>query len=300
MAGNVNNNSAVNSHFAAYNWAYANGTKDFATEKSLPQYQPSNAATAQSDVIELSAEARNAVGSMSSDLRNVLLNSNLNMRSVLVEQGNTSFRAIITPLGIWKESGGNGDSAFRSAELLDTSKGVPGVAQSTIRELEHLSKMLSHIPPEITRIGLIERGYTPQLDFVPNNLEAREHVGTPEFHLNPDRPITLQSQSATLFDRLQQMTNAFAAVREEFGNSNQHIQSSEAAFRHLLNNQMLAAQLARKNLEGESAANMSSADIHQMREEAQRQINAFGDTFLSNFREHGLDGAFEIAWKQLQ
>jgi len=270
VASNVSNNSAVNSHFTSYNWAQANGRKEFAPPKELAQYNP----TQQTDNVEISIEARNL------SLQNLTIKEVQgvgwlgNMTSVLVGQGDNAWRAIITPDGIFKPTQ-NTPFSLNPHELLDTSTGIPGVAQSQIREMEHLSKMLKHLSSDEST--MLRAPNTVAIDGV--------------FDDNAN-----QFLHANLKVGLQRLTNAFGAVREEFGNSNQHIQFTESAFRHLLSDTFLTAQLLKAKSGNSDGDIMNTIEL---REEAKRQISSFGDVFLSNFREHGTEGAFAIAWKQL-
>jgi|GEM_PF-5642929 len=202
----------------------------------------------------------------------------MNMQSVTIESGNSRWEALVSPEGIWIAP--EGWQSREEFELIDPSRGVPGIPQSRIRELEHLSKMLEHIPPQLGNLTLTRRD--------------------PE-----DRSVALDTQTInspdlSLYDRLRQITNAFSDVRDGFGGSNQHIQSTEFAFRHVINNSFtLVGQLARKNFGGGSAEGVDMEIIKQLREDAQRQIDLFSETFLSKFRQYGTEDAFNIAWAQL-
>jgi hypothetical protein len=233
-----------------------------------PAAQKSNAA---SDQVQISAEAQEMADGRSFR-ESLIRNGLLNMRRVQVD-GEDGWIAFVTADGIWKSTDGGATSSW-----LDTSAGIPGVPAATIRELEHLSKMLAFLPPSTTMgISFADR-------IVP--AEGGE--------LGRVEPLP----QPTLKEGLQQIVNSFVSVREGFGNSNQHMQFSEAAFMHMLNQGLLAGQLTRMNLGGGPAPNVDLETIEYMREQARQQINQFGRTFLDNFGRYGAERAFEIAWER--
>ena len=81
----------------------------------------------------------------------------------------------------------------------------------------------------------------------------------------------------------------------------ENTQFTEAAFRLMLgkNSGFLGVQLMRMKLTGD-AATTNPAILEKMRIDSERQIDLFGDTFLNNFKEHGAEKAFELAWSKLQ
>jgi len=228
-----------------------------------------------SDQVQISANAVSANSDLT--LRQSIINNGLmNIRRVAVETESGNVNFVVTADGIWRE---NEDF---SSELINTSQGVPGVSESAMHDLEHLSRMLQNIPPQPSRSNMTVNPY--QTDNSSANTGNVSDTGS-------------QTQPLSLEERLRQYAEAFAAVRNEYSDPNQNLQFSESAFRLLLDNAAgLSGQLARMNLGGASAADLSSETITQMRADAQNQIDVFGETFLSNITEHGFDEAFNIAW----
>ena len=106
-------------------------------------------------------------------------------------------------------------------------------------------------------------------------------------------------QVKSLKENLHEIVSAFAAVYGENGNSKQHIQAAESAFRLLLENNrgFLGNQLMQLKSTGNSSAN---ALLEQARLDSEKQIDLFGKNFLSSFQELGAEKAFELAWTKLQ
>ena len=248
------------------------------------QNQPSNGSNAgssynanqHSDQVQISANA----GSENSDLtlrQSIINNGLMNMRRVTVETESGNVNFVVTADGIWKEN----QEDF-SSQLINTSQGFPGVSESTIHELEDLSRMLQNPPPQPSRSNMAVNPYQPD--------NSSANAGNVSEHGSQTQPLSLE-------ERLRQYAEAFAAVRNEYSDPNQNLQFSQSAFRILLSNATgLSGQLVRMNLGGASAAGLSSETIEQMRADAQNQIDVFGETFLSNIAEHGFDEAFNIAW----
>jgi len=244
------------------------------------QNQPSNGSNAgsytnaksQSDQVQISADAQNTSTELT--LRESIVNNGLrNIRRMTVETESGTLNLVVTADGIWNE---------QSGELVSSSQGVPGVPESTISELEHLSRMLQNIPPEPSGSNMAVNPYQP------DDSSAATSNGSEQGS---------QAQPLSFKQRLSQYVNAFAAVRDEYGDPNQNLQFSESAFRLLLSNAIgLSGQLARMNHGAESTAGLSGEAVSQMIADAQNQIDVFGETFLSNFAEHGIDEAFNMAW----
>jgi len=232
-------------------------------------------ASSHSDQVQISANANSADSDLT--LRQSIINNGLmNIRRVTVETESGNVNFVVTADGIWKE---NEDF---SSELINTSQGFPGVPESTMHELEHLSRMLQNTPPQPSRSNMAVNPYQPD--------NSSANAGNVSDNGSQTQPLSLE-------ERLRQYVDAFAAVRNEYSDPNQNLQFSESAFRLLLSNATgLSGQLARMNLGGASAADLSSETIAQMRADAQNQIDVFGEAFLSNIAEHGFDEAFNIAW----
>ncbi|MCL2703711.1 MAG: hypothetical protein FWE91_08910 [Defluviitaleaceae bacterium] len=109
---------------------------------------------------------------------------------------------------------------------------------------------------------------------------------------------------SNLEENMRNLANAFETVREEVsGNSNKHWNFLEDAFRDIA--RMHFERAAVFNAQGEWHSNnapSSQMSAEQMAFQAQagaegrRQADLFADAFLSNFRAHGAEGAFNIAW----
>jgi hypothetical protein len=221
----------------------------------------------QNDQVQISAEAQEMATGRS--LRESLMRQGLlNMRRVQIG-GEGGWIAFVTADGIWKSTDGGATSSW-----LDISTGAPN---DTIRELEHLSKMLAFLPPSSTTGTSFAERIIPGTGSELGRVEPLPQPG--------------------LQERLQQIVDSFVAVREGFGNSGQYMQFSEAAFMHMLNQGVLVGQLARINLGGGTAEGLDMETIEQMREEARQQINQFGRAFLDNFGRYGAERAFEAAWE---
>ncbi|MCL2226098.1 MAG: hypothetical protein FWB97_00485 [Oscillospiraceae bacterium] len=233
-------------------------------------------ANSHSDQVQISANA----GSANSDLilrQSIINNGLMNTRRVTVETESGNVNFVVTADGIWKEN----QEDF-SSQLVNASQGFPGVSESTMHELEHLSRMLQNTPPQPSRSNMAMNPYQPD--------NSSANAGNVSDNGSQTQPPSLE-------ERLRQYAEAFAAVRNEYSDPNQNLQFSESAFRLLLSNATgLSGQLARMNLGGASAAKLSSETIAQMRADAQNQIDVFGETFLRNIAEHGFDEAFNMAW----
>ncbi|MCL2279027.1 MAG: hypothetical protein FWC20_06430 [Oscillospiraceae bacterium] len=229
-------------------------------------------AKSHSDQVQISADAQNTSAELT--LRESIVNNGLrNIRRMTVETESGILNLVVTADGIWNE---------QSGELVSSSQGVPGVPESTISELEHLSRMLQNIPPEPSGSNMTVIPYQSYSSSTNTNNGSEQGS---------------QTQPLSFKQRLSQYVNAFAAVRDEYSDPTQNLQFSESAFRLFLSNAIgLSGQLARMNIGGESAAGLSSEAIAQKLADAQNQIDVFGETFLSNFAEHGLDEAFNMAW----
>ncbi|MCL2575856.1 MAG: hypothetical protein FWE33_05420 [Defluviitaleaceae bacterium] len=219
----------------------------------------------QADQVQISNEAKQMQTGQC--LREDLRQNGFNLRFAMLEIGGEDVQVIVTATGIWKPDGEGNHT------LLDTSKGIAGVAQSSIHELEHLSLMLRHMPPDFVSTSVYNKR---------NNLVLDENIET----------ITTQTQ-LTFKERLQQFVDVFEAMREDF-NGNAQMQFSQTAFRLLLDGAIgLAAQLIRINL-GE--ANINEETIEEIRLQSEEQLNIFASTFINNFNQHGKETAFNIAW----
>jgi len=244
--------------------------------------KPQNAAVAvvQQDTLEISNEAKTAQqlphGTSFIGTQGHTINR-LHMQVVNIEHAGEQWTALVTPDAIWIAP--EGHQSPQDFVLLDPGQPVAGIPQSTVRELEHIGMMVSHMPP-----------------------------GFGNLRISPDHP---QGQVPSFEENLRNLTNAFANVRAEFGNSNQHMQATGAAFTTIFNNTfILTGQLARINNGGNGNTGASTPEerrtpeersqiINQMRQDAQQQLNIFMETFLNNFNQHGADAAFNTAWATL-
>ncbi|MCL2753302.1 MAG: hypothetical protein FWE44_04040 [Defluviitaleaceae bacterium] len=209
-------------------------------------------------------------------LREELAQNGFNFRFAVIDSENgTSVRFIVTPSGIWK----TGENGFSTK--VDIEQGVEGIEQTTLYGLKHLTLMLRHLQPEHDEMRLSLRQTIA-------NLQLGEYVD------KTDPKEALENQ-------LRQLTNAFGAMREEFGNTDQYMQYSQAAFRILLSSTMgLTGRLVRINLGGQNAALLDIDDIEKLQEQAQQKINDFADKFLKNFERLGAQGAFDVAWDSMK
>ena len=265
----------------------------------------------QSDTLVISEEARNI-----SQL------DRANEQHLWVEVNGTKVSTIVTSDGIWMaKNGGIGREAY---ELIDSSTDVPGVPKSTIQELEQMSKMLAYMPSGQLSVspGSYGRSVMAEMGiklsditgtYTVQELQALKDKGHDLSKLPPkpslmtaeqlqwlrgdDMAKDAKTQPASLEEILRELVNAFAAVNEESENT----QFTEAAFRLMLgkNSGFLGVQLMRMKFTGDAAVT-NPAILEKMRIDSERQIDLFGNTFLSSFRKHGAEKAFELAWSKLQ
>ncbi|MCL2198917.1 MAG: hypothetical protein FWB80_10250 [Defluviitaleaceae bacterium] len=178
------------------------------------------------------------------------------------------WNAIVTPKGVWIAP-----ADWQSMD--DFSQDAQGLPESTMRELEYLSKMLQHIPPLYNRLIVIQS----------RNPENPNGVTTepPEIKNTPTLPQ--HNPKEALHAVLYPIANAFAAVSAEATDQ----QYAEAAFRRMIaNTNVLSAHIRRIGQRDEVS-----------HEEALAKVNAFADTFLEKFRQYGLQDGFNVAWVQL-
>jgi len=218
-----------------------------------------------------------------------------NMRSLTIEHNGGQWQAFVVPDGVWlAQEGWQNLSDF---SLLDITQGVSDIPASILNELEALSKMLQHIPPpQFTASGVTLLGGGM---FVTQH-RSSDDPGGASFSPTEQTPPEIPSNNSSeiLQESLQQIANAFVEVYNEVGGASSHY--IESAFFHMLRNSRgLAAHLARMNLNGANAADFDADAIRHLQENAQQQINEFGENFLMRFKLYGLDDSFNVAWAML-
>ena len=226
--------------------------------------------TAPTDQADVSPEARHSMV-MLSGLQHDMFNKALSLgRSVSMEVDGQVFRVRMDSEGMWISTSQEWNAD--DFKLVDPSAGVPGIASSTIRAIEYNIMLRQRLPASI-------------------NISSQEDGG---FGLR---------------GHMKQMVNAFALVAEEVGGaSQQHSRFIEDAFRGIIQNHFgMAAQTQQLRFMRETAAApsvfMNPPDpeiMEQVRIAGQAQADTFLDVFFSNIREHGIEGAFDIAWSALQ
>jgi len=253
---------------------------NISSNQTLFQPLPGNLSTRQSEKTSVSYDNsihENLPPGMASIGRDGHVIDRTNIRSVTIEHGGLRWDALVTTSGVWIAK--EGWQSREEFELLDVSQGFADIPESVLLELEYLGKMLQHMPPNRTNTG------------GSSNITA-----TPE-----NNSVAQTSQTREILqDSLRQISNAFAAVHEGLGSSNQNLPHLKSAFLLMLRSTpVLAAHLARLNLNGEDAASLDSETIKQMHEYAQRQIDLFGEIFLDKFKQYGIEDGFNVAWALL-
>ncbi|MCL2218171.1 MAG: hypothetical protein FWB91_14305 [Defluviitaleaceae bacterium] len=211
------------------------------------------------------------------------------MQVVMVEYGGTRWEAFVTPDGVWIAK--EGWQSLEEFASLDTAQGVPGIPDSVLLDLTYIGKMLQHMPPpQLVNTGGVR--HSVNVIVTQHNISGSSaESGVPTSESTPSSTYEILRES------LRQIANAFAEVHQEFGGSSQHI---ESAFWHMLRNTLgLSAHLARLNLGGERVANLDSEAISQLHTNARRQLELFGETFLTKFKQYGLEDGFNVAWAKL-
>ena len=276
-----------------------------------------NTITNQSDSLVISDEAKAG---------NIPQLDRANAQHLWIEANGEKVSTFVTPDGIWMaNNGGIGREAY---EWIDASTGIPGMPKSTIQELEYMSKMLAHMPSGQLSVSPASYGRSIMAEtgmklsdmtgtYTVQELQKLKDKGYDLSKLPPKSSLMTAEQlqwlrgddmmknaesfqTKSLKENLQEIVNAFTAVLEQFGNSEQHFQATESAFRLLLGNNRgyLGNQLMQRN----SADNASAKNLvilEQARMDSERQIDSFGNTFLNSFREQGAEKAFELAWSKL-
>ena len=160
----------------------------------------------------------------------------------------------------------------------------------------------------VSHFGTWVRNSCPQrsrasalVDIGENDMGIPQHLLTTISHLSNmhqnlstvasgTRPIEVPFGEA-----LKSAVNAFDILRSSFGGDYQ-MEYSEAAFRKLTQHGNLGASLAiKRNPKLINWINTEAGAVEI--EKTQAYVEAFGEIFLGNFKEHGAEKAFEIAWR---
>ena len=191
---------------------------------------------------------------------------NLGGRMEITAGNGQPLTVILRDSGIWIANGHNPERS--DFNLIDPSRGTPGIPQSTIRVLEFTLRIIQNI-----------------------DLPEGEVLIDP----NGDRSKR---------ENLELLFGGFSTLRQQLGinpNSNQHAQAFEDAMRTLLRN-FFAETVRIDNLLPEGSK-PSEAELQAWAEksviqhnEALAQADVFADVFFANFRTHGMEAAFNTAW----
>ena len=262
---------------------------------------------------------------ISEESKNISQLNRANAQHLWIEVNGAKVSTIVTADGIWMaKNGGIGRDAY---EMIDTSNESSGLPKATLQELQYISKMLAHMPsgqlsmsPASYGRSVMESAGIKLSDitgiYSVHELQELKDTGTNIGQL-PTKSSAITSaqlqwlrgndmmkstdsfQVKSLKENLLEIVSAFATVSGENGNSKQHLQAAESAFRTLLENNrgFLGNQLMQFKSTGNSSTN---ALLEQARLESERQIDLFGNNFLSHFQELGAEKAFALAWTKLQ
>ena len=303
---------------------YEYATNNKSQMKSLNQSSKNAAGSHKNSASPVGANQSDTV-TISEEARNISQLNRENAQHLWVEVNGTKVSTIVTPDGVWIAK--NGTIGRDAYEMIDTSNESSGLSQSAIQELQYIGKMLAHMPsgqlsmsPASYGRSIMESAGITLSDitgiYSVHELQELRDTGTNMARL-PTKPSAITSeqlqwlrgedmmkspdafQVKSLKEILQETANAFTTVYGENGNSKQHIQAAESAFSTLLENNrgFLANQLMQLKSAGNSA---NPALLQQARLESEKQIDLFGNNFLSSFQELGAEEAFALAWTTLQ
>ena len=164
----------------------------------------------------------------------------------------------------------------------------------TSQERDYIDKMLRHMSSDMVNTG--GTWHSSNMTVTQNSIND---INEDEMPVR-DIPTHFFSSGVPLHDRLHQIATAFTAALDELGSSVIENQQLESAFFHMLRTTHgFSAQLVRINLGDRDAAALDSETIAQMHEDAQRQLELFGETFLAKFKQYGLEDGFSVAWAKL-
>ena len=152
-----------------------------------------------------------------------------------------------------------------SFQQIDSSTGVQGIDQPTVRMLDFMVQITQNL-----------REIKPPED---NNLYSMEGI--------------LENQ-----DGLRALVDSFALIHQNT-NGQGHLLPLENALRHLIVNFFdESARVQHMNMPDRDlrSRNEDFTLSESMREEARNQANAFADNFFNNLSRYGIEGAFNNSW----
>ena len=204
-------------------------------------------------------------------------------QSLTLEYGDSRWSAFVTADGIWIAA--EGWHSLRDFSLLDVSKGVNGIPESTIQDMVYMGKILANMtPPQLVQSGNVWHSSGI-------SVAQREPYG---YGFATDGAPTDEHLRSALWN----IANAFSTTNESLGDMSS-MWRLESAFKHLLNSDHnFVTHLLMLNM-GDTTE-PDSDRFAQMREQAEAQIEAFGRNFLAKYVQYGLEDGFNVAWGALR
>ena len=206
---------------------------------------------------------------------------------VTIEHEGTQWDAVITPDGVFMtESGWESRDAFVKLDIAANEKGLPA---DVLKEWEAISNMLAHMPV---------RPVQPFGNLVIRQFDPAQSGETQSVFQSEATPKTPEDFLSFLQEEMKHLTQAFTQVYNDFeGESSAHL---ESAFFHMLNNTRsvfsFMSWAGANRADDELTERSLRPTFQQQFDEAQAQLNQFGQNFLAKFRQYGFDDGFNVAW----